>query len=123
VVQREMQAAKFLVLPSSGPEMFPVTVLEAFSNGLPVICSDLPSLRELVEPGVTGLTFPPGDANALTARVQWAVLNAPALDELGRSAHSVYEERYTPEVNFNQLSSVYRSLRRDRLIYTNRFSE
>jgi glycosyltransferase involved in cell wall biosynthesis len=115
VVRREMQAAKFLVLPSTGHEMFPVTVLEAFSSHLPVIFSGLPSLGELVESGVTGLQFPPGDANTLAALVRWAVSNASALDELGRRAYSAYEERYTPEVNFNQLMGIYQSLRRDRL--------
>ena len=119
VVRKEMQAAKFLVLPSIGHEMFPVTVLEAFSNHLPVMCSDLPSLGELVEPGVTGLTFPPGDANAIAALVRWAVANGSQLDELGRCAHSTYEERYTPEVNFSQLIGIYRSLCRDRLLRAN----
>jgi glycosyltransferase involved in cell wall biosynthesis len=110
IVQREMQAAKFLVLPSLGCEMFPVTILEAFSNGLPVICSDLPSLRELVEPHVTGINFPPGNANALADRVMWAMSNSAALEEQGRRAHAIYEDRYTPEVNFNQLIEIYRGL-------------
>jgi glycosyltransferase involved in cell wall biosynthesis len=110
-----MQAAKFLVLPSIRKEMFPVTVLEAFSNCLPVICSDLSSLRELVEPGITGLTFPPGDASALAAQVRWALSNASAFEEIGCRGQSVYEVRYTPEVNFSQLMSVYQSLRRERL--------
>jgi len=114
-VQRAMQAAKFLVLPSMGKEMFPVTILEAFSNCLPVICSDLSSLREIVEPGITGLTFPPGDASALAAQVRWALSNASAFKEIGRRGRSVYEVRYTPEVNFSQLMSVYQSLRSDRI--------
>jgi len=110
VVQREMQAAKFLVLPSAGHEMFPVTLLEAFSCQLPVICSDLPSLGELVEAGVTGLKFPPGNASALAAQVRWALSNASVLEELGRRAQAVYEERYTPEANFSQLIRIYRSV-------------
>jgi glycosyltransferase involved in cell wall biosynthesis len=112
VVQREMQAAKFLVFPSSGSEMFPMTVVEAFSSHLPVVCSDLPSIGELVKRGVTGLTFPPGDPNALAAAVRWAISNPLALDEIGRRAHQTYEEQYTPETNFNQLISIYRSVRR-----------
>lgn len=113
-VQREMQAAKFLVFASIGSDMFPTTLLEAFSNHLPVICSELPCLQGLVESGVTGLMFPPGDANALAAQVRWAVSNPSALAELGCRAHASYEERYTPEVNFNQLIGIYRSLGRDR---------
>jgi glycosyltransferase involved in cell wall biosynthesis len=109
-VQREMHAAKFLLLPSRGYEMFPMTVVEAFASGLPVICSELPSLKELVKPGVNGLTFPAEDANALAARVRWAILNPTTLDELGRRARGCYEERYTPECNFDRLMGLYRSL-------------
>jgi glycosyltransferase involved in cell wall biosynthesis len=110
IVQREMQAAKFMILPAIGFEMFPVTVLEAFAGRLPVICSELPSLAGLVESGMTGLTFPPGNAGALAARVRWAIANPSELNELSRRAFSIYEERYTPEVNVGRLVGIYRSL-------------
>ena len=123
VVQREMQAAKFLVLPSIVNEMFPMTVVEAFSSHLPVICSDLPSLKDLVKSGITGLMFPPGDANALAAQVRWAVSNPSALDALGHRAHLTYEKSYTPEVNLIQLIGIYRSLSRDRRLDESRGTE
>jgi glycosyltransferase involved in cell wall biosynthesis len=109
-VQREMQAALFLVLPSIGYEMFPVTVLEAYASELPVICSDLPSLGGLVETGVTGLRFPPGDAPGLAAQVRWAISNPSVLRQFGNRARVTYEERYTPEANFAQLIDIYRSV-------------
>ena len=105
-----MQAARFLVLPSLGHDMFPTTVLEAFSSRLPVICSALPSLSDLVEAGVTGLTFSPGDANALASQVRRAISNPSLLDALAARAHTIYEERYTPEVNFDKIIGIYRSV-------------
>ena len=112
VVQREMQAAKFLLLPSMGNEMFPVTLLEAYSNQLPVICSDLPCLKALLEPGVTGLKFAPGDPEALRAQALWAISNTSALEDMGRRARAAYEAHYTPRSNFDQLIQIYGSLRR-----------
>jgi glycosyltransferase involved in cell wall biosynthesis len=109
-VQREMQAARFLVLPSIGDDMFPVTVLEAYANGLPVLCSDLASLDGLVETGVTGRKFLAGNASDLAAQVRWAMCNQAALDEYGSRARTRYEERYTPDVNFAQLIGIYRSV-------------
>jgi glycosyltransferase involved in cell wall biosynthesis len=113
VVQREMQAARFMVVPSRGYEMLPGTVLEAFSSQLPVICSDLPSLGEVVEHGVTGLKFPTGDPNGLTALVRWAIANPSAANELGCRAQAVYQARYTPAVNFRQLIGIYQSVCRE----------
>jgi glycosyltransferase involved in cell wall biosynthesis len=109
-VQREMQAARFLVLPSIGYEMFPVTVLEAYASELPVICSDLPSLAGLIEAGVTGLKFLPGDGPGLAAQVRWAIASPSVLREYGNRARVMYEERYTPEANFAQLIDIYRSV-------------
>jgi glycosyltransferase involved in cell wall biosynthesis len=76
-----------------------------------------------VTSGVTGLMFPPGDANALAAQVRWAVSNPSALAELSCRAYASYEERYTPEVNFNQLIGIYRSVARDRRFSGQRHSD
>jgi hypothetical protein len=62
------------------------------------------------------LTFAPGDANALAVQVRWALSNPSALDELSRRAHSIYQGRYTPEANFNQLIRIYRSLSLDQRV-------
>ena len=75
-----------------------------------MICSALPSLSDLVEAGVTGLTFSPGDANALASQVRRAISNPSLLDALAARGHAIYEERYTPEVNFNKIIGIYRSV-------------
>lgn len=110
VVQKEMRAAKFLVLPSVGQEMFPITALEAFANRLPVICSDLASLSDIVSHGANGLTFAAGSAAALADRVRWAINNPKALDEIGARARAIYEARYTSDANFEYLMRIYRSV-------------
>lgn len=110
-VQRAMQVARFLVLPSVGYEMFPLTVLEAFANRLPVLCSDLPSLTGLVEVGVTGLKFPPNDAAKIATVVRRALAEKSLLDTMGQNAERVYLARYTPELNIRQLLEIYETAR------------
>jgi glycosyltransferase involved in cell wall biosynthesis len=110
-VQQAMQAARFLVLPSVGYEMFPLTVLEAFANRLPIICSDVPSLAGLIEDGVTGLKFPPNDAPALANRVRQALAETAILESMGRHAERIYAVRYTPEANVRQLMEIYATAR------------
>ena len=54
-----------VVVPSEWMENAPFVALQARAAGVPVVASDVPGLREVIEPGVHGLLFPPGDAEAL----------------------------------------------------------
>ena len=106
-VATEMARAAFLVFPSEWYEGFPMTLVEAFCRGLPVIASRLGSMAEIVEDGVTGLHFTPGDAADLAAKVRWAASHAEDMRRMGANARRVYEEKYTPETNYRQLMAIY----------------
>ena len=55
---------------SSRYESFPLAVLEAMHAGLPVVASDVGSIREAVVPGETGLLVPPEDVDALREAIR-----------------------------------------------------
>src|SRR5690606_19107791 len=55
----QMRGARALVFPSQWYENFPVTLVEAFACGLPVIASRLGAMAEIVNDGRTGLHFTP----------------------------------------------------------------
>jgi glycosyltransferase involved in cell wall biosynthesis len=103
----EMSQAKFLVMPSECYETFGLVMIEAFCHSLPVIASRLGAMEEIVEDGVTGLHFAPGDAVDLAAKVRWAVAHPEEMRRMGANARRVYEEKYTPETNYRQLMAVY----------------
>lgn len=56
--------ATALVLPSFA-EGLPVVLMEALAARVPVVCTRIAGVAELVEDGVSGLLAPPGDAVAL----------------------------------------------------------
>ncbi len=107
-VYEHMRAAAFLVLPSIWYENFPRTIVEAFACGLPVVAARIGALAELVEDGVTGLLFNPGDAQDLARQLQWACSNPARIIDMGRAARSRYEALYTPDQNYLQLRTIYR---------------
>ena len=76
--------------------------------GLPVIAARLGATAEIVENGVTGLHFSPGDSDDLVAKLRWAVDHVEEMRQMGANARRVYEEKYTPEVNYRQLMAIYR---------------
>ena len=59
-----MSQGAFLVLPSECYENFPLTLVEAYATGMPVIGSSGGSIAELIEDHRTGRLFPAGDAGA-----------------------------------------------------------
>lgn len=106
-VSREMASAQALVLPSLWYEGFPMVLVEAYANGLPVIASRLGALAELVDHGVTGLLFDPGSAYDLADKMQWALDHPEKMAAMGRAARKRYEARYTQEHNYAQLMAIY----------------
>jgi glycosyltransferase involved in cell wall biosynthesis len=102
-----MQQAAYLLMPSIWYENFPLTLVEAFASGLPVIASRLGAMAVLVEDGKTGLLFDPGSAEDLARKIVWAEANPQAMREMGKQARLEYESKYTSEQNFVRLMEIY----------------
>lgn len=64
----------------------PLKPLEAMAMARPVVVSDLPALRELVQPGVTGLAFVPDDPRSLADTVEPLLDDPSARAALGAAA-------------------------------------
>jgi glycosyltransferase involved in cell wall biosynthesis len=105
-----MISAVALIMPSIWYENFPRTLVEAFGCGLPVIASRLGALAELIEDGVTGLLFDPGDGADLRRKMEWAAANPSRMADMGRTARVHYEANYTADRNYLQLTSIYRDV-------------
>jgi glycosyltransferase involved in cell wall biosynthesis len=104
-----MRTSRAVVVPSQWFEMAPVTVLEAFGCGVPVIGSRLGALVALVGESDRGLLFDPHDADALADRVR-LLHDSPELAlELGAHARSAYLQRYRGEENYALLAGIYRA--------------
>jgi len=66
-------------------------------RGRALVMSDLPALAEIVEHGVTGLLYPPGDIDALSESILSLIENENIRLELGQNAKSWVEENRTWE--------------------------
>lgn len=113
-VSEEMRRAAFLVLPSVCYEMFPMTLVEAFAHGLPVLASNHGGLASLVDDRTTGLLFKPGDPADLRAKAQWAAEHPADMAAMGTNARTKYEACYTAERNHANLIAIYEQAISDR---------
>lgn len=107
VTLETMKGARFLVFPSEWYEGFPVTIAESFASGVPVICSSLGSMQEIVEEAKTGLHFEAGNAEDLAAKVRWAWQHPAEMDAMGRNARQEFEKKYTAARNIEMLEEIY----------------
>jgi glycosyltransferase involved in cell wall biosynthesis len=102
-----MKKAAFLLFPSLWYEGFPMTIVEAFACGVPVIASRLGAMRELIEHQRTGLHFTAHDADDLASKVEWALTHPHEMERMGKEGRQEYENNYTAEQNYRQLLTIY----------------
>ena len=76
------------------PELLGQTLLEAMACETPVICTDVASLPEVVEDGVTGFVVPPGDHHALGGRLTWFANHPEEAAAMGAAGRRRMLERF-----------------------------
>lgn len=100
------QQCDFVVLPSvDSSEAFGLVILEALACGKPVIASNLPGVRTLIDSGVDGLLCRPGDANDLADQIK-RMLKLD-LDQMGRRAGRKVNEYYRWPKIIDQIEKLY----------------
>ncbi len=102
-----MGEAECLVFPTECYETFGRVAVEAYAKGTPVIASNIGAASELVHAGRTGLLFRPGDPEDLAAKVEWLLSRPKEVAHMRKEARREYEEKYTAEINYNQLMQIY----------------
>jgi glycosyltransferase involved in cell wall biosynthesis len=113
-VLARVRQARVAVLPARWYENQPISVLEAFACGVPVVASAIGGLPEIVEPGRTGDLVPPNDVDALAGAVARLLADAALAVRLGVAARRLAEERFGPADHLARLEDAYRSARADR---------
>ena len=68
------------------------------------------TLADVIEDGVTGLLFDPGQPSDLAAKITW-VINKPAESfRIAMAGRAEFEAKYTAERNYNRLKEIYHSV-------------
>lgn len=99
-VRKLVAKCRALILPTQWYEGFPMSIVEAFSVGTPVICSDLGNAGNLVRDSVTGCKFKENSVEGL-------VLAVKRCKGMCNKVFSEYQSKYTPSKNYEKLSYIY----------------
>jgi phosphatidylinositol alpha-mannosyltransferase len=101
-----------IVFMPSLDESFGRVAAEAMLNGLPVVASDLPPVRDLLDNGTAGLLFPPGDVAAAVRCLAELIDDAEKRARLGKRGHEL-AGRFEPHAVVAELTALYEQ---DRLV-------
>jgi len=98
-----------IFINASRLDNMPVSVLEAFASGTPVVSTAPESMRYLVDHGRTGLLSPTGDAHALAQNVIRLLQKPELAEELAENARQELQ-RYSWPIVREQWLGIYRNL-------------
>lgn len=100
--------AWFVIVPSEWYENGPYSIIESFSDGVPVIGSRIGGIPEMVIDGKTGFLFEPGDIGDL-ARVfeETKKMSLKDRDALGKAGHGQVAKENSPSLYYENLIKIY----------------
>ncbi len=91
----------------TAPFVLSWSLLDAMASGCVVLASDVPPVREVIEPGQNGLVEPLFDVDRLTETALCVLDDPAAFAPLGQAARRTIEERYSLEVCIPPLAAFF----------------
>lgn len=107
-VPRMLAAMDVFVMPSIS-EGFGIAVAEAQLSGLPVVASNLPSIREALCPEMHEFCRDPLDSKGLAEQVLLLLLDQQLRTNLGRKGREYVSRKFSIDKTVEQLESLYDS--------------
>ena len=89
---------------------YPVKLFEYMAAGLPVIASDFPLWREILEQARCGVLVDPQDPQAIADAMQWILDHPEEAAAMGRRGRAAVEDRYNWEAESEKLIALYERL-------------
>jgi phosphatidylinositol alpha-mannosyltransferase len=106
---RWYRSADIFCAPSTGYESFGMVLIEAMAAGVPVIASDIPGYREVVQHGKTGWLVPPCNSKMLASALLMLLQDTSARQQLAEGATAMVEH-YDWGCVTESIEQVYRSV-------------
>jgi glycosyltransferase involved in cell wall biosynthesis len=103
--------ASFVLVPSEWYENNPLTIVEAYSVGKPVIGSNIGGIPELIIEGRTGFLFEMGDSGELEKIIRTAAeMNEDQYLEMSEAAYRFACDKFSEKDHYRDLLKIYREV-------------
>ncbi len=98
------------VLPTTYGEGLPMTLLEAAACARPIIATDVPGCREIVQHESNGLLVPVKDPIALAYAIEQLVTNKELRYTMGRKGRELVQREFSESIVVCKTLDLYRSM-------------
>ena len=105
-VSAAFRANDVCVLPSFA-EGVPVVLMEAMASRKPVIATQVAGVGELVEDGISGFIVPPGNAQALSEKIEFIYKNTKSIADFGAAGRARVVEDFHIQKEAQRLLSLF----------------
>ncbi len=102
-IVRFVAMSDIVVLPSYYPEGVPQTLLEGLAMGKPVVTTDHPGCREVVDEGKNGYLVPIRDCESFILRLESLMEDAPKREEFGRHSRFKAVTEFSQDIVNNRI--------------------
>jgi glycosyltransferase involved in cell wall biosynthesis len=102
-----MRTMDLVVLPSYYGEGVPRGLIEAAAMGLPIITTNEPGCREIVDDGVNGFTVPLKDEQALAKKIEYLLDNPEVCQRFGAAGRKKALAEFDEDIVFQKTWVVY----------------
>jgi len=104
-----IRESKFVIVPSQWYENNPMTIIESYCFGVPVIGSRIGGIPEIIDEGKTGFTYEMGNIDDLVlALTKGNNLSEEEYIILKNNARVFAEENFSPNLHYNKLMNLYK---------------
>ncbi|HET9570200.1 MAG TPA: glycosyltransferase [Bacteroidales bacterium] len=106
-----IREASFIIVPSEWNENNPLTIIEAYANGKPVIGSNAGGIPEIIQNGKTGFLFEMKSVKELSDIIDFAEkTNEQEYSRLSANARQFAVDNFAEDKHYNSLMSIYNNL-------------
>lgn len=108
-IEDHLDEIDIVCLPSYR-EGLPKALLEAASAGLPIVTTDTPGCREVVDDGVNGYLVPPRNSSLVAESLKKLIENPELRTQFGKAGREKVLKEFTVDKVVEQTMDIYRSL-------------
>lgn len=105
-----LSQASVVCLPSYYGEGVPKVLIEAMACGRPIVTTNMPGCRDLVQPSKNGLLVNPKDFMGLANSLVCLVVDRSLCQKMGIEGRSIVEKEFSVKRVTQETMSVYREL-------------